>query len=195
MIWRRRREVPESLARRADEARNLYDRGAHAQAEAQIRAFLPVLDDALGESHPEAITLRNLLGSVLFQQRKFYEAARLHREAMQLGVRVFGRNNPRTLAYAHNYGTALLGFAAGEGIAVLEDALRRRTRRLGRRHEDTLATANALGAALFSAGAVAQGITVLRKAHDESAGLRPGHPVREGIAENLRIALRNSRRW
>jgi hypothetical protein len=192
MVRRHKRAIPEDLGRRIGEARALYDRGIHDRAEAQIRVLLPECDATLGERHPESIALRNLLGSVLFQQRRLRESAQLHEQAMHLGIRVFGRNDPRTLSYAHNFGTALLGGLASEGIDLLEDTLRRRTRKLGRFDEETLATANALGAALFAAGAVDRGIELLRQAYDDSARLGTGHPVHQGIAKNLQMALRNS---
>lgn len=195
MVWRRRRAVPEDLAMRFSEAWALYDNGVYEHAEARIRVLLPECDDALGQGHPEAIALRNLLGSVLFQQRRLRESAQLHQEAMDLGIRAFGRNDPRTLSYAHNLGTAMLGGVASEGIAILEDTLRRRTRKLGKHDEDTLATANALGAALFAAGAVDRGVGLLRRAYDASARLGTENPVHQDIAKNLQIALRNSGRW
>ncbi|MEV3987575.1 hypothetical protein AB0J57_01565 [Streptomyces sp. NPDC049837] len=115
---------------------------------------------------------------------------------MHRAIRVLGRDDPRTLSYAHNYGAALVvGGRTGEGVAILEDTLTRRTRRLGERDEETLTTAQTLGATLFAAGAVGRGIDLLRRAHDASAALGPHHPLHQDIAENLRIALRNSGRW
>ncbi|WP_436892269.1 tetratricopeptide repeat protein [Nocardiopsis dassonvillei] len=188
------RAVPEHLDRRIREARGFYDHGEHDQAEAKLWPLLAECEAELGERHPEVIALRNLLGSVLFQQRRTTEAAQLHQEAMRQGIRVLGRNDPDTLAYAHNYGTALLFGQAGEGIKVLEDTLRRRSRKLGGHHEDTLATANALGAALFATGSFGPAVDRLRWAYEASVRLGAGHPLRQDIEKNLRIALRNSGR-
>lgn len=177
-------------------ARALYDEGAHNDAEALVRRLLPDCDAAFGRNHVESIGLRNLLGSILFQQRRPRESADMHRDAMERAVRVLGRDDPSTLGYAHNYGAALaVQGHVPEAIAVLDDTLQRRTRRLGPGHEDTLTTANTLGATLFTAGVTARGVALLQQAYRASHALPDGHPLREAIARNLRIARRNSGGW
>ncbi|MCQ4194931.1 hypothetical protein M4J08_005409 [Streptomyces parvulus] len=81
---------------------------------------------------------------------------------------------------------------APASVAVLDDTWQRRARSLGPAHESTLTTANTLGATLFAAGLRQDGLAVLRRARAQSANLPPGHPVREEIEVNLRIAERNT---
>ncbi|GKQ37867.1 tetratricopeptide repeat protein [Streptomyces sp. A012304] len=170
-------------------ARSLFDEGAHEQAEKLIRQLLPDYEAAFGRYHVDSIGLRNLLGSALYEQRRLRESAAEHREAMERATRVLGADHRDTLGYAHNYGAALaVQGRAREAIAVLEDTLGRRSRTLGPGDLATLATAKALGATLYTAGATARGVAVLQKAYEASLGLPAGHPVREDIANNLRIA-------
>lgn len=194
MRWYRR-AVPEHLDGRIGEARGFYDQGRHDLAEERLWPLLVECEAELGEGHPEVIALRNLLGSVLFQQRRVEESVKLHRKAMHQGSRSLGRNDPRTLSYAHNYGAALLFVDVGEGIRVLEDTLGRRRRKLGDHHEDTLHTANALGSALVVTGFFGPAIDRLGQAYEASARLGAGHPLRQDIEKNLRMALRKSGRW
>lgn len=199
MVTVRRRNrsgpVPASLFRRCREARDLYDDGRFGPAEVQLRVLLSDYEQTIGGGdHPETIALRNLLGSTLFQLRNLAGSAEFHREAMYRAIRVLGRNDRRTLSYAHNLGAALVVMRLPEGIAILEDTLRRRTRKLGKYDEDTLTTANTLGATLIVAGSAGRGIDLLRRAYDASARkLGPGHPLHREISKNLDIALRNLR--
>ncbi|MEV4477223.1 tetratricopeptide repeat protein [Nonomuraea sp. NPDC049504] len=197
ILWKRERAVPKDLIRQIDQARALYDDEQYERAEALIRALLPLCDDAVGSDHREAIGLRNVLGSVLYQQRELVGSALLHREAMELGIGSLGRNDRLTLSCAHNYAAALAVMGrTDESIEILRDTLRRRTRKLGAHHEETLLTSNTLGATLFSTGAIGPGIDLLRQAHARSSRLPAAHPLRHDIKNNLEIALRNSGpRW
>lgn len=196
VVWSRKRTTREALSPQISMANALYDEGAHEQAETLIRRLLPDCDRAFGRNHPESIALRNLLGSVLYQQRKLHESAELHSDAMNRAIRVLGRDDPTTLSYAHNYGAALaVQGRIPEAVAVLTDTHQRRTRRLGAGHEDTLATANSLGATLFMAGPVSRALALLQQAYTASRVLPAGHPLRDDIARNLDIARRSSGRY
>lgn len=181
------------LRRQMRTAGALFDEGAYEEAESLLRHLMPDCDEAFGGDHPESIGLRDLLGCVLYQQRKLAASATMHGEAMDRAVRVLGPDDPATLGYAQNYGAALaVQGRTSEAVAILDDTLQRLQRRLGDAHEDTLTTANTLGATLFSGGAVPEGLTLLRQAHAASRRLPEGHDLREDIERNLRIAQRNS---
>jgi len=184
------------LRRQMRTAGALYDVGGYAAAAALLRHLMPEYDEALGADDRESIDLRDMLGSVLFQQRKLAESATLHGEATRRAARVLGPDDPATLGFAHNYGAALAVLGSTyEALAVLQDTLERRVRLLGGAHEDTLHTANTLGSTLFTMGAVPEGLDLLRQAHAASLRLPENHPLRQDIAGNLRVAQRNSGGW
>jgi hypothetical protein len=192
-VWRRNGPNRTGLRRQLRTARVLFDTGDFAAAEVLLRRLLPDCEAKLGAIHEETISLLNLLGSTLYQQRKAAASAQIAREATDRAARVWGPDDPATLDCAHNLGGALaIQGDVSTSVAVLDDTWQRRARRLGAAHESTLTTANTLGATLFAAGLRRDGLTVLRLAHAQSTGLPAGHPVREDIAENLRIAERNA---
>lgn len=192
-MWRRKGSNRTGLRRQLRTARALFDTGDLAAAEVLLRRLLPDCEAELGADHEETIGLLNLLGSTLYQQRKAAASARTAREATDRAVRAWGPDDPATLDCAHNLGAALaIQGDVSAAVAVLDDTWQRRARRLGAAHESTLTTANTLGATLFAAGLRRDGLTVLRSAHAQSAGLPAGHPVRVDIADNLRIAERNA---
>lgn len=183
------------LRRQMRTVRALFDEGAYEEAESLLRHLIPDCDEVFGGDHRESIGMRNLLGSVFYQQRELASSVAMHGEAVERAVRVLGPDDPATLGYAHNYGAALaVQGGTPQAIAVLDDTLRRRVSLLGDSHEDALATASTLGATLFTAGAVPESLTLLHQAHEASRRLPEGHHLREEIAANLRIALRNSGR-
>ncbi|MEU9236049.1 tetratricopeptide repeat protein [Streptomyces subrutilus] len=192
-MWRRKGPNRSSLRRQLRTAGVLFDTGDFVAAEVLLRRLLPDCEAVLGADHGETIGLLNLLGSSLYQQRKAVASAQIAREATDRAVRAWGPDDPATLDCAHNLGAALAiqGDVSGS-VAVLDDTWQRRARRLGAAHEATLTTANTLGATLFAARRRRDGLTVLRRAHAQSTDLPAGHPVRVEIAENLRIAERNT---
>jgi hypothetical protein len=188
-----KRATQAMLRRQLRTAAALADEGAYPEAEALLRQLMPECDEAFGADHRESIGLRDTLGSVLYQQRRLGESVNLHGEATRSAVRVLGPDHLATLGFAHNYGAALaVSGSRNEAVAVLQDTLARRVRLLGGDHEDTLHTANTLGATLFTMGAVAEGLHLLRQAHAASLRLPEGDPLREDIADNLRVAERNA---
>ncbi|MFF3000928.1 tetratricopeptide repeat protein [Streptomyces sp. NPDC057950] len=192
-MWRRKGPNRAGLRRQLRTARVLFDTDDFAAAEVLLRRLLPDCEAALGANHEETIGLLNLLGSTLYQQRKAVASARIAREATDRAIRAWGPDEPATLDCAQNLGAALaIQGDVSASVAVLDDTWQRRARRLGTAHESTLTTANTLGATLFAAGLHSDGLTVLRHAHAQSTGLPAGHPVRENIADNLRIAERNA---
>ncbi|MFE6157362.1 tetratricopeptide repeat protein [Streptomyces sp. NPDC056486] len=181
------------LLRQLRTARVLFDTRDFAAAEVLLRSLLPDCEAELGANHEETIGLLNLLGSTLYQQRKAAASAQIAREATDRAARAWGPDDPATLDCAHNLGGALaIQGDVSASVAVLDDTWQRRARLLGAAHESTLTTANTLGATLFAAGLRRDGLTILRRAHAQSTGLPAGHPVREDIAGNLRIAERNA---
>ncbi|MFD3726632.1 tetratricopeptide repeat protein [Streptomyces sp. NPDC058671] len=192
-MWRRKGPNRSGLRRQLRTARVLFDSGDFAAAEVLLRRLLPDCEAELGANHEETIGLLDLLGSTLYQQRRAAASAQIAREATDRAARVWGPDAPATLDCAHNLGAALaIQGDVSAAVAVLDDTWQRRVRRLGAAHESTLTTANTLGATLFAAGLRRDGLTVLRRAHAESAGLPTGHPVRVDIADTLRIAERNA---
>ncbi|MET9157239.1 tetratricopeptide repeat protein [Streptomyces parvulus] len=192
-MWRRNSLGGAGLRRQLRTARVLFDSGDLTGAEVLLRRLLPDCEEELGADHEETIGLLNLLGSTLYQQRKLAASAQVARDATDRAARAWGPDHPATLDCAHNLGAALaVQGDASASVAVLDDTWQRRARSLGPAHESTLTTANTLGATLFAAGLRQDGLAVLRRAHAQSANLPPGHPVREEIEVNLRIAERNT---
>ncbi|MFJ9111432.1 tetratricopeptide repeat protein [Streptomyces sp. NPDC102283] len=192
-MWRRKGPNRTGLRRQLRTARVLFDTGDFAAAEVLLRHLLPDCEAELGASHGETIGLLNLLGSTLYQQRKAAASVQIAREATDRATRAWGSDDPATLDCAHNLGGALaIQGDVSASVAVLDDTWQRRARLLGAGHESTLTTANTLGATLFAAGLRRDGLTVLRRAHAQSASLPAGHPVCADIANNLRIAERNA---
>ncbi|MEU0521932.1 tetratricopeptide repeat protein, partial [Streptosporangium sp. NPDC006007] len=127
--------------------------GRYHLAESGYRTALNLRRQKLGEEHPDTLTSRNNLATVLRDLGRLGEAEAEHRAVLEARRRVLGEEHPDTLTSRNNLAAVLrdlgrLGEAEAEYRAVLEA----RRRVLGEEHPDTLSSRNNLATVLRDLG-------------------------------------------
>jgi serine/threonine protein kinase/tetratricopeptide (TPR) repeat protein len=113
--------------------------GLYALAETQLRTAGQLLQETLGEQHPDCLRCRSALIGVLNGQLRHEEAEELATALLALQVRLLGEEHADTLATRSRLGIAL----AGRSKVVEAERVHRQTvgiqrRLLGEEHPETL---------------------------------------------------------
>ena len=155
-----------------------------------------VLQELLGEDHPDALASRNNLAGAYESAGRLTEAIALYEQVLTDRTRVLGEDHPDTLASRHNL--AYSYHAAGrltEVIALYEQVLTDRTRVLGEDHPDTLTSRNNLAYAYREAGRLTEAITRWQAVCADCLRiLGPDHPLTATVRKNLEAAKRELER-
>ena len=122
-----------------------------------------VLQELLGEDHPDALASRNNLAGVYESAGRLTEAIALYEQVLTDRTRILGEDHPDTLTSRNNLAGAYR--EAGrlrEAITLYEQVLtdRIRIRILGEDHPDTLTSRNNLAGAYRAAGRLTEAITL-----------------------------------
>ena len=137
-----------------------------------------VLQELLGENHPDTLTSRNNLAGAYESAGRLTEAITLYEQVLTDRTRTLGEDHPRTLTSRNNLAHAY--HAAGrltEAIALYEQVLTDRIRVLGEDHPDTLTSCNNLAYAYHAAGRLIEAITLYYKnLRDSIRVLGEDHP-------------------
>jgi serine/threonine protein kinase/tetratricopeptide (TPR) repeat protein len=109
--------------------------------------------EALGDSHPSTLQLRNNLALAHRDAGRLDLALPMLRETLQARRHLLGDDHPDTLHSRNNLGDALLADGrVGEALPLLESTHQARGARLGDDHPDTLQSRSNLAAAYWLAG-------------------------------------------
>jgi tetratricopeptide (TPR) repeat protein len=136
----------------------------HERALALHHEAIVLLQQELGEHHPQLISARLNLGRALSYAGRLPESETELRAALQRAQEVWGDDHPHT---ARIWGTLGLTLASLRRLPEAEHALRRsleaRERSLGPEHQEVASSLYNLGATLRGAGRHAEAIALLRR--------------------------------
>jgi tetratricopeptide (TPR) repeat protein len=146
-------DSPEALYVRNSLGNALEIQGKYAEAEAEHRAVLGIMERVVGPEHPNTLRSRNNLANALDAQGKLAEVEVEHRAVLAMMQRLLGPEHPDTLKSRNNLANALRSRGKhAEAEAEHRAVLVIRERALGPEHPDTLASRNNLANALQSQG-------------------------------------------
>ena len=137
-----------------------------------------VLQELLGEDHPDALASRHNLAGAYEGAGRLGEAIALYEQVLTDRTRVLGEDHPDTLTSRHNLAGAYREAGRlGEAIALYEQVLTDRTRVLGEDHPNTLTSRNNLAGAYREAGRLGQAIALYEQVlTDRTRVLGEDHP-------------------
>ena len=118
-----------------------------------LRAAIELVQEDLGEEHPDTLTSMGNLGTTLHAQGNLSAARELQQQVLAIQRRVLGEEHPHTLTSMGNLASTL--WAQGDLPAAREleqQVLVIRRRVLGQEHSDTLASMNNLATTLRAEG-------------------------------------------
>ena len=155
-----------------------------------------VLQELLGENHPDTLTSRNNLAGAYESAGRLTEAIALLEQVLTDCVRILGEDHPDTLASRNNLAGAYE--SAGrltEAVTLYEQLLPDSTRILGKDHPNTLTSRNNLAAAYESAGRLTEAITLYEQLlPDRIRVLGEDHPDTLTSRNNLAAAYESAGR-
>ena len=149
-----------------------------------------VLQELLGEDHPEALASRNNLAGAYESAGRLTEAIALYEQVLTDSTRILGEDHPDTLTSRNNLAGAYKSAGRlAEAIALYEQVLTDRIRILGEDHPDTLTSRNNLAGAYKSAGRLAEAIALYEQVLTDSIRiLGNNHPNTLSSRNNLAYA-------
>ena len=139
-----------------------------------------VLQELLGEDHPDTLTSRNNLAGAYREAGRLREAITLYEQVLtdRIRIRILGEDHPDTLTSRNNLAGAYR--AAGrltEAITLYEQVLPDRIRILGEDHPDTLTSRNNLAGVYQEAGRLTEAIALFEQVlTDRTRVLGEDHP-------------------
>ena len=126
-----------------------------------LRGALSVVEEVLGDDHPDTLTSRNNLAAAYRAAGRLGEAIPLYEQVLADRVRVLGDDHPHTLTSRNNLAGAYESAGRlGEAIPLYEQVAADCARLLGGDHPDSLASRNNLAGAYESAGRLGEAITL-----------------------------------
>ncbi len=165
--------------------------GLPENAEPVLREALRLRLEELGEQHPDTLTSRHSMGSLLGVLGRHDEAVEILRDVHAQRARTLGVDHPETLRTASTLGGALR--YQGEYIEaarVWEDALAARRRVLGDDDPDTLATLNNVGVIHALSGDLERAEQAWKELLERRARLvGEDHPLYQASLTNLGLLL------
>ena len=155
-----------------------------------------VLQELLGEDHPEALASRNNLAGAYESAGRLTEAIALYEQVLTDSTRILGEDHPDTLTSRNNLAGAYKSAGRlAEAIALYEQVLTDRIRILGEDHPDTLTSRNNLAGAYKSAGRLAEAIALYEQLLPDSTHiLGEEHPDTLTSRNNLAGAYKSAGR-
>jgi tetratricopeptide (TPR) repeat protein len=153
----------------------LYQENKDAEAESLLRQALSI-DRGLGPDTGDEI--RNYLALVLERRGEYGEAGALLKEAVEIGARTKGVDNPDYAISLHNLASALIDQGDLKGAETrLRETLAIRRRVLGNEHPMLAYTLNNLGYVLLEQGNPSAAEPFFREALDlNTRRMDPGNP-------------------
>jgi len=152
--------------------------GRDRDAEAEYRQVLDARLRLLGPDHPDTLTTRHDLATVLYKQGKLAEAETEARQALDARLRVLGPDAPTTLSTRYEIGRLLAAQGKqAEAETEFRQVLDAELRVLGPDHLSTLATRYEIARLLAAQDMLAEAESGFRQVLDaELRVLGPDHP-------------------
>ncbi|MBQ0902081.1 tetratricopeptide repeat protein [Micromonospora sp. U21] len=150
----------------------------------------------LGDEHPDALTIRSNLASMLQDAGRVEEAITEQRAVLARCVEIYGTDHPETLTSRSNLAYALsAGWHLDEAAALNEAVLADRLRVLGADHPSTLTSRSNLASVLRRAGRINEAVAQQRAAYEDRRRILGGdHPDTLISQANLASALADAGR-
>ncbi|MGW2508201.1 tetratricopeptide repeat protein [Streptomyces scopuliridis] len=142
-------------------ARSLHAQGQLSQARRLLEGLVPRVGGVFGEDHPQALTSRYYLASILDDQGHLDQARTIYEDILTTRRSTLGENHHNTLTTRHNL--ALVLHSQGhhaQARTIYEDILTTRRSTLGENHSYTLTTRHALARVLHDQGHLDQARTI-----------------------------------
>jgi tetratricopeptide (TPR) repeat protein/tRNA A-37 threonylcarbamoyl transferase component Bud32 len=169
----------------------LQGAGRYAEAEAEFRGALALLERWRGVDHPESATARSNLGAALNGQGREAEAEKEHRAVLATRIIALGEHHPDVASSRNNLGNALDAQGKhAEAEAEHRVVLALRGEALGPEHPDTAQAHGNLANALRAQGRLADADAEYRAAlRGLIAAHGPDHPEVAALRSNLAMLL------
>ena len=168
-----------------------YGPAQQRQAQQMEQQALLICQNALGEEHPDTLTVMNNLAETLRQAGDLPGARALEEKTLEIRRRVLGEEHPDTLTSMNNLAGTLWQAGDLPGARDLQEkTLEIRRRVLGEEHPDTLSSMNNLAETLRQAG----DLPGARALHEKTLKIRrrvlgEEHPDTLTSMNNLALAL------
>jgi hypothetical protein len=170
-------------------ARDMIRQRDFSAARVVAEEMLAARSEALGCDHPATIDAAWLLGAALHGLGEISGVRRLADEMLERCRRRFGIDDPQALRWQKALADVLRTSEARASAELAEDLFARRRRILGEDHEDTLAAATSLAAALYADGDFDAARSVAEDVWERRAQAQgPDHPDSLDAAEFLSYA-------
>ena len=184
-------EVARQATELNDRGEKLYEQGDYDGALPLLAEALRLGREALGERHPDTITILSNYAVALSSAGRLEEAEPLLAEALRLNREVLGETHADTLFSLNNYAYVLIELGrANEADPLFVEALRLHRETLGERHPETLNSINGYAGVLYSLGRMKEAEPLFAEAlrlRREELGER--HPDTITSLNNYAVAL------
>ncbi len=166
---------------------HLYAVAAYAEARACYERALRLLEQHLGEEHPNVATLVNNLGLVLHDLDDLEGGRACYERALRIDEAAFGPHHPNVARDVNNLGLVLQDLGDLEGArACFERALRIFEQHLGQEHPNVATLVNNLGSVLKDLGDLEKARACFERAlRIFEERLPPDHPHVRTVRHNL----------
>lgn len=165
--------------------------GLSEGAEPILKKALAIRRTELGDDHPDTLTSRHAMGSLLGSLGRYEEADEILRDTYDRRVRILGADDPETLRTANTRGGVLRHMGRlDEAAVVWRDNLVARRRVLGDDHRDTLISLNNVGVICAIKGDLDGAETAWRELLDRRKRIfGEDHPLYQTSLTNLGLLL------
>ena len=99
--------MKERIQKMSKLAWDLEDRGKYEDAEKCYSELLPMMEEVVGQDHPNTLGSKCNYAATLTALKKYEEAEKIYVEVIKKSEEVLGANHPRTLAAKGNYANTL----------------------------------------------------------------------------------------
>ena len=203
-------ETMDNLAAKEDQAIALHKAGKWKEAEEMFREVLEGRSRLLGQDHQNTLNRGNIraehqsilrtrsnLATVLQDQGKWQEAEEMHREVLQVRIRVLGADYPETLDSRNNLANVLGDQGKRqEAEEMHREVLEARSRVLGADHQNTLSSKNNLANVLQDQGKWQEAEEMYREVLEvRSRLLGADHQETLRCRHNLATVLQEKGKW
>ena len=196
-VERDTRDQPEVEADVRATLGSVYDAlGEHTKAEVQLRQALALRKKVFGDEHLQVADSLHWLGASLYHQRRASEAEALFRQTLILRGKLLGRENIQVAESMNNLALALsLKGETNEAVSLQREAVALHVKLLGSNHLGTATTVQNLAYDLMRQGKYAEAETQFRWVLDAYRRIQgTNHPDVAKALHSLASALREQGR-
>ncbi len=200
LSWREATEAELKLAEAeqlTEQANKLTEQGQYADAIPLAERTLAILQQVLGQDHPDIAISLNDLALLYSSQGRYSEAEPLYRQALEMNQRLLGDEHPDVATSLNNLG--FLYSSQGrysEAEPLYRQALQMRKRLLRDEHPDVAQSLNNLALLYSGQGRYSEAEPLYRQALEMNQRLLGyEHPLVTTNLNNLALLYHNQRRY